>query len=74
MAKLPIVNCRQCGRDTAARDEICARCRGGRFQPGEEGAGRKGRRAMESLDAMDPAEDESPTRSQYHGDSIRDDI
>ena len=68
-------NCRFCGRDTSARDLVCGRCRGGAgCSPSDETKGRKGRLSMQPLSALEDAEEDRDSRSDYHGGSIRDDI
>ena len=73
--KRSLRNCVLCGRDTSARDGICAHCIGGQHRkhaPREEERGR--RRRTVSLDAIDEGRDQEVRHNKYHGDTTRDDI
>lgn len=75
-----LMNCLQCGRDTRAKNGICARCLGGERSSlkGEEQKGRKARSASvlggTAIRDTEPADDVEQTDRQYHGGSPRDDI
>ncbi len=72
-----IACCVFCGRDTRAKDSVCAICRGTISYHGEA-RGRPSRRWSAETDSpMDYAEDDKYDKTaaeDYHGESIRDDL
>ncbi len=75
--KKEVSTCRFCGRDTAARDEVCGGCRDGRGQALDRRGeiGRKARRVTDNpLEPEDQDYGEASSAERYHGGSIRDDL